>query len=156
MATEQQKYANRARLWGLTVVGMTMGIWEMVEEASVALSPQIGAQILNMLEKQLGLEVAGEKPEHLLVELGRIFVDEYGYASEAKVESTDKTLRVTLENAVGTPEFAMLKERGVEKLFSHPFFCAGLAAFARLGLKARGNVETDVAAKRQVITYELI
>lgn len=156
MATEQQKYANRARLWGLTVVGMTMGIWDMVEESSLALSPQIGAQILTMLEKQLGLEIAGEKPEHLLIELGRIFVDEYGFASEAKVESADKTLRVTLENAVGTPEFAMMKEHGVEKAFSHPFFCAGLASLTRLGLKARGSVEIDATAKRYVITYELI
>jgi hypothetical protein len=156
MATEQQKYANRARLWGLTVVGMTMGIWDMVEEASVALSPQIGAQLLTMLEKQLGLEIAGEKPDHLLVELGRIFVDEYGYASEVKVAGADKSFQVTMENAVGTAEFAMMKARGVEKAFSHPFFCAALAAFARLGLKARGEVVADAANKRIVINFELI
>jgi actin-like ATPase involved in cell morphogenesis len=156
MANEQQKIANRARLWGLTVVGMTIGIWEMVEETSVALSPQIGAQILAMAEKQLGLEIAGEKPEHLLVELGRIFVDEYGYASEIKVEGTDKTFRVFLENVVGFPETVMMKERGVEKAFSNPFFCAGLAALARLGLKVRGSLDIDVANRRFIVTYEVI
>jgi len=156
MATDQQKFANRARLWGLTVMGMTLGIWDMVEETSLTLSPQIGSQTLAEMEKQLGLEIAGEKPEHLLNELGRIFVDEYGFASEARVESNAKTFKVTLENAVGTPEWAMMKERGVAKAFSHPFFCTGLAALSRIGLKCRGSVETDAAAKRYVITFEAV
>jgi len=156
MATEEAKLANRARLWGLATLGMTYGVWELIQESSTALSPAIGESIVKEMEKALGLEIAGEKPEHILIELGRIFVDEYGFATEAKVEQTDKGFRVTLVNAVGTPEFSAIKESGVEKLFSHPFYCAGLAVLARLGVKARGDVLIDKTAKCHVITYELV
>jgi hypothetical protein len=156
MATEEAKLVNRARLWGLTALGMTFGIWELIQESSTALSPTIGEAIVKEMEKALGLEIAGEKPEHILVELGRIFVDEYGFATEAKVEKTDKGFRVTLANAVGTPEFLGIQEHGVEKLFSHPFYCAGLAVLARLGVKARGDVMIDKAAKSHIVTFEIV
>ncbi len=156
MATDLEKNAHRARMWGLTTTSMTFGIWEMVEELATSLTPIIGAQLLGELEKQLGLEIAGEKPADLFVELGRIFVDELGFGSEVKVENADKTIRITFQHAVGSPEYAMLKERGVEKLFSHPFLCTGIAALARMGIKARGNVEVDKAANSQTITFELL
>jgi hypothetical protein len=156
MATEEAKLANRARMWGLTTVGMTYGVWELIQESATALSPTIGESIVKEMEKALGLEIAGEKPEHILIELGRIFVDEYGFATEAKVEKTDKGFRVTFVNAVGTPEFSALKENGVEKLFSHPFYCAGLAVLARLGVKARGDVLIDKAAKSHIVTFEIV
>jgi hypothetical protein len=156
MASEQDKLAHRVRLWGLTVMGMGEGIWDMVQESSMTLSPTIGAATLAEIEKQLGLEIAGEKPEDILTELGRIFVDEYGYATEAKVERTGNNLRVTLSNAAGTPEFAAVQSRGVEKLFFQPYFCTGLAALARLGQKARGTVEINAAAKSQTVTFELL
>ncbi|HEX2981839.1 MAG TPA: hypothetical protein VHO48_16380 [Anaerolineaceae bacterium] len=156
MATEQEKTGNRARMWGLTVAGMTMGIWDMVEESAVSLSPGIGEQILKMAEKQLGLEIAGESPRHILIELGRIFVDEYGFCSEALVEGEEPSLKVTLKNAVGVPEYVGLRAQGLEKPFSHPFYCTGLAALARLGKRARGNVEMDLASKTAVITYDIL
>ncbi len=156
MATEQEKSARRARLWGLTAIGLTLGIWDMVQESALALSPSIGQAILADMEKTFGLELAGEKPEDVLTEMGRICVDESGFATEAKVEKTDNALQVTLVNAVGTAEFADLQEKGVEKLFSHPFYCAGLAALARQGCKARGSVEIDRAHNTHLIRFELL
>ncbi len=156
MATEQEKSARRARLWGLTTIGLTLGIWDMVQESALTLSLPIGKAILSDMEKTMGLELAGEKPEDILVEIGRICIDEGGFASEAKVEKTDKGLQVTLISAVGTSEFADLVEKGVEKLFSHPFYCVCLAALARLGCKARGTVEIDKARNNQVFCFELL
>ena len=109
-----------------------------------------------MLEKNLGLEIAGEKPEDILVEMGRIFVDEFGFAREVKVEDQGNVHIVTLEGAVGSPEFSQLRASGVEKLFSHPFLCAGLAALKRLGVKSRAEIEIDVPNSRQVIRYEFL
>ncbi len=156
MTAEVEKITQRARLWGLVSIGMTLGIWDMVEESSVSLSPVIGKVILHEIEKNLGLEIAGEKPENMLVELGRIFVDEFGIASEVKVENTNSGLQATLVNAVGTPEFAALQEKGVEKLFSQPYYCAGLAALARQGCKVRGSVEVDKSHNSQVVRFELL
>ena len=39
MATDQEKIANRARMWGLTVMGMSAGIWEMVENLPFLFRP---------------------------------------------------------------------------------------------------------------------
>lgn len=156
MATEVEKVTHRARLWGLVSIGMTLGIWDMVQESAVSLSPVIGKVILQEIEKNLGLEVAGERPEDMLIELGRIFVDEFAIATEVRVENANNGLQATLVNAVGTPEFTALQEKGVEKLFSQPFYCAGLAALARLGCKARGSVEIDKAHNSQVIRFDLL
>jgi len=156
MANEQQKYLNRTRLWGLTTLGMALGIWEMVEESATSLSPMIGKQVLEMAEKQLGLEVAGEKPEDVLTELARIFIDEFGYAVDSKVERADKTISISFKNAVGTSEFNLLKQAGAEKLFCHPYMCAGLAVLSRMGIKARWDVTIDVATGSQTVTYELL
>ncbi len=155
MASELDKATHRARLWGLVSIGMTLGIWDMVEESSVSLSPVIGKVILQEIEKNLGLEIAGEKPDNILIELGRIFVDEFGIATEVKVENTNGVLQATLINAVGTAEFSALQEKGVEKLFSQPFYCAGLAALSRQGCKVRGTVALDKAQNSQVVRFEM-
>ena len=156
MANEQLKITNRARLWGLIVLGMSQGIWEMVEESASSLTPMIGAWVLQEAEKQLGLEIAGEKAEDVLTELARIFVDEFGYAVESKVERADKTISISFKNAVGTPEFSRLIQSGMDKLFFHPYMCAGLAALARMGVKARWEVTLDAATSGQMVTFELL
>lgn len=156
MATEQEKLTSRVRLWGLTAMGLTLGIWDMVQEASFGISPAIGEVILRDTEKRLGLEIAGEKPEDILTELGRVLVDECGFAAESKLEKTEKGFNLTFINSVGVAEFAALRERGVEKLFSHPVLCAGIAALGRLGLKTRGDVAIDVATKTQIVTFEIL
>jgi hypothetical protein len=156
MATDADKFANRARLWGLVTVAMTLGIWEIIEESAVTISPMIGNSLLQMLEKNLGFELAGEKPENMLVELSRIFIDELGYGSEAKVEGSDKNFKLTIINAVGLPEFQALADRGVTKPFSNPIYCTGIAAMNRLGYKCRAKVEIDLATRTQTTYFELI
>lgn len=156
MATEADKYSNRAKLWGAVVAAMTLGIWEIVEESSVTISPIIGAVLLKSLEATAGFEVAGEKPEHMLVELGRILVDEYGYGTEAKVEGNDKSFKLTIVNAVGMQEAAALAARGVTKPFSNPVYCTGIAAMNRLGFKCRARVEFDQENKSQITYFDLL
>jgi hypothetical protein len=156
MATDIDKYALRARMWGMVVVAMTQGIWDIVEESSVTLSPMIGESLLSLLEKSAGFELAGEKPENMLVELGRILVDEFGYATEAKVEVKDKTYTLILSNAVGLPEFKALETKGITKPFSNPVFCTGIAAMARLGYKCRAKMDIDLEKKIMTTVFELV
>lgn len=156
MTTDLEKAINSARLWGFSLMGMTLGIWDMVEESAASLSPQIGSQLLSMLEAQFHFKPAGETPEVLLTELGQIFVNEFAFASKVELECMDKTLRVLFTKAVGTAEFNLMKERGVEKLFSHPFLCVGIAALSRLGYKARGSVDVDPVAQATTVSFELL
>ena len=156
MGTEQQKLENRARLWGLTVTGMTMGIWGMVEESATSLAPGVGTQILEMVESKLGKKIDAQKPDEVLRQLGGVFIDEFGYAKDVKVEGADKQIRVSFSKAISAPEFALLAERGVKKIFSHPFMSAGVAALSRLGQKVRWTVEVDAAGGNETITYDLL
>jgi len=45
------------------------------------------------------LEIAGEKPEDVLTEIGRLFVDEFGFASS--VDITEQWLDHHLRDALG-------------------------------------------------------
>jgi hypothetical protein len=155
MATDQEKITRREALWALTVSGMTLGIWEMVEESATAISPYIGNALLPMIEKQLGLEIAGGKPADLITEIGRIFVDEFGYASEAKVTATDKAVTIVLKNALGMKEGAALSAT-VKKQFANPVLCVGMAALVRAGMKCRSDSSWDVPNNSQIVSFELL
>jgi hypothetical protein len=156
MGTEQQKLENRARLWGLTVTGMTMGIWGMVEESATSLAPGVGSQILEMVESKLGKKIDAAKPDEILRQLGRVFIEEFGYAADVKVEGADNQIRVSFQKAISAPEFALLAQRGVKKIFSHPFMSAGVAALSRIGQKARWMVEIDPAGGNETVTFDLL
>jgi hypothetical protein len=156
MVTEQQKLENRARLWGLTVSGMTLGIWGMVEESATSLAPGIGTQILEMLESKQGRKVDGQTPDEIIRQLGSLFVEEFGYAADAKVDTADKQVRIAFSRTISAPEFAQLQQKGVKKLFSHPFMSAAIAALSRQGQKARWDVAIDAAGGNETITFDLL
>jgi hypothetical protein len=155
MATEEAKRNNTIQLMQLMLTGYTLGIWELVGESANALSPIIGNQLLGMVEKQLGLEIAGEKPENTLTELGRLFVDEFGFGTESKVEQTEKTIKITFINAAGVKEMAQMAQAGLTP-FGNPFMCTGLACLNRVGLKARGDVVADVKSNTVTVIFELL
>jgi hypothetical protein len=156
MVTEEKKLENRAQLWGMTVTGMTLGIWGMVEESATSLAPQIGSQILEMMETKLGKKIDSTKPEEALQQLGRLFVEEFGYAADAKMDVAEKRIRVSFSKTISAPEFAMLEQRGVKRIFSHPFMSAGVAVLSRIGQKARWTVEIDTSGGNETITFDLL
>jgi hypothetical protein len=156
MGNEQKQLENRARLWGLTVTGLTMGIWGMVEESATSLAPGVGKQILEMVETQMGKKIDAAKPDEAIGQLAKVFVDEFGYASAVKVEGADKQVKVSFTKAISAPEFGLLAGRGVKKIFSHPFMSAGMAALGRLGARARWDVAVDPASGNETITFDLI
>jgi hypothetical protein len=155
MANDPQFHENRARLWSMTVTGMTLGIWGMVEESSTSLAPKIGAHILEVMETSMGRKVDSQKPDEVIRQLSALFINTFGYAADAKVESAEKQIRVLFSKPVNAPEFVLLEQRGVKRDFSHPFMCAGMAALARLGQKARWTTAVDPAGGSELITFDL-
>ncbi len=136
---------------------MTWGIWEMVEDASVALSPAIGAAILEMMEKQIGFEIAGENPRDAFIELGRIFIDEFGYAAEVKATVEDNKFTFVFSSPVGLPESRALEAKGVKKAFSNPVYCVGIALLKRFGYKCRVTTQDfNLEANTITLTFEAI
>lgn len=153
MATDDKKKANQLRLMGITMRGVALGIWDVVGETASSLGPSIGAQTLEVLEKEMGLEIAGEKPEDVLTEIGRLFVDEFGFAERVDVDSSSGSVSMVVNNCKMAALTGKLIDDGVDP-FICPYRNTGLAALKRLGLHARARVAFD-PAKGSVITFEL-
>jgi hypothetical protein len=156
MVTEQQKSDSRARLWGLVVTGMTLSIWSSMEESSTSLARGIGMHILEAVEKNQGKKIDAQKPDEAIRQLAGVFVNDFGYAADSKVEAAENQIRVSFSKPISVPEFAMLEQRGVQKLFSHPFMSTGVAVLSRLGQKVRWTVGIDAAGGNETVTFDLV
>ena len=76
MATEEEKKRNLARINAMIIYGLEKGLWDLLGESALAISAVVGVGMLEKLEQTMGLEIAGEEPQDILTEIGRIFVDE--------------------------------------------------------------------------------
>lgn len=157
MTSEQEKAANLSTLLGMMTYAMVIGVWTMVEESSATLSPKIGDVLIGAGESSMGLKITAEKPDEILTQIGRFFVDSLGYCKDFKLEPNGNTFKVSLLDAIGTPETeALIKQHGITKLFSNPYMCMCLSALAKVGKKSRWLYENDVAGNKQIITFELL
>lgn len=154
MASEEKKKANQLRLMGFTMRGVALGIWDIVGETASSLGPRIGEQTLEVMEKEMGLEIAGEKPEDVLTEIGRLFVDEFGFCESVNVEPGSDTITMTVNKCLMATLTGKLIDDGVDP-FICPYRNAGLAALKRLGVKTRTKVNFE-PGKGSIITFELM
>jgi hypothetical protein len=155
MATEEQKKANQLRLANLTLFGITAGFWELLGDTALAIGPQIGEQVLKVMEKEMGLEIAGEKPEEVLTEIARLFVDEFGFASNIEVVTEGNTITMKVHNCLNRSLTDRLMEAGVEKPFICPIMNSGFVAMRRLGIKAHPDVVKWTEGNGSIITFRL-
>lgn len=156
MATDEQKKANMLRLARLTLYGLTAGIWDLLGEGALGLSHLIGSEILPVLEKEMGLELAGESLVDIANEVGRIAVDEFGFASEVEVTGDGDKIIMKVRNCANRKLTDDLMAAGVSKPFICPFLCIADAVFERMGEKAMSSVEKWEEGKGSIITFELI
>jgi hypothetical protein len=155
MATEEQKKLNQMRLLELIVTGLTTSVWDMVGDSAYVFSKSIGENILQVMEKEMGLEIAGESIEDIGTEIVRIFVDEFGLVEsiERKVDGNISTSMV--KNYIGYQTLKKLMDAGVEQPFTDPIMCTGQAVLHRMGIKARARAEVWEEGKGILIHYEL-
>jgi len=156
MDTDIEKVLVRARIWGTIVLAMTMGVWELVEESAMSLSPTIGDFLMNFLENKFGIKINGVEPKGIMEELGEAFVSGLNYADSYTVEQSGNTITVTQVNALGTKDFAVLANYWGEKQFSNAFYCAGISALIEAGKKVHGDIIMDAATSNQIITFEVM
>jgi hypothetical protein len=142
------------RLAKLTLYGLTTGIWDLLGEGSLGLSRLIGAQILPVLEKEMGLELGGESLVDVATEVGRLAVDEFGLAEDVEVSGDEDKIVLKVRRYGLYRLFNDLVTAGVEKVFIEPFLCTGLAILDRKGIKATSSAETWVEGKGVTITFE--
>ncbi len=153
MATDEQKKMNYIRLTSMTLLSLSMSVWDMLGETSFVFSKDMGIRILAMLEKEMGLEIAGETPENVLMEVGRIFVDEFGYASDIDIDVSDTKIVVKVKNTTNFVYNQQLIEAGVDKPFTDPLMNACEAALLRMNYKMHQSIELWPEQKGSIITF---
>ena len=156
MATEEQKKANQLRLAKLSLLGLAASVWDMVGDSAYAFSKGMGEHILPVLEKEMGLELTGESLVDIVTEVGRLFVDEFGFAESVEVSGDDNVITLKVKNCANRKLTDDLMATGVERPFICPFLCVGEAILHRAGKRARGTVEKWVEGNGSIITFELI
>ena len=156
MATEEQKKASQLRLANMIIYGLTVSVWDMVGESAYVFSKGMGDVILPVLEKEMGLELAGESHLDVATEVGRIVVDELGIAKDIEITGDSDNLVMKLREYTLRPLYDNLAAAGVEKPFIDPVMCIGEAVLHRMGQKCRFDIENWDEGKGSIITFELI
>jgi len=154
MATDEVKKKNQYRLMSMALTGLASGVWGTLGDSAFAFSGPMGNQILGIMEKEMGLEVAGESPEDVMTEIGRIFVDEFGFASDITVEATgEEEFTVKVKNCINRNYTDKLMEAGVEKPFICPILNSCQAALRRMGYRMREDVVKWTDGNGSIITF---
>lgn len=154
MATDEQKKQNRLRLTEMSLLSLSTSTWNILGDTAFSFSGPMGRQILNIMEKEMGLEVAGEDPQDVLLEISRIFVDEFGFASDITIDAKDEShFEVRVRNCVNRSLTDKLMDAGVDKPFICPIMNACQSALRRMGYKMHEDVEKWVDGNGSIITF---
>jgi len=157
MASEEQKKLNRYRLVSLSFASFAMATWQMLGESSFLLTSLVGDNTLNVMEKEMGLEIAGNSPKEVMMEISRILIDEFGFADDIEVTGDDEkiiTLKVKQCSYRDYTDFLM--KNGVEKPFLCPVLTTCQAGLKRMGYKMKDNIEEWREERGSIITFERI
>jgi hypothetical protein len=155
MATEEAKKVNQYRLMSMALTGLASGVWDTLGDSAFAFSGPMGRQILGVMEKEMGLEVAGETPEEVIAEIGRIFVDEFGFAGNITVHTPGPDhIEVRVHNCINRRYTDQLAAAGVEKPFICPILNASQAALRRMGYKMHEDVQKWTEGNGSIITFK--
>jgi peroxiredoxin family protein len=155
MANEEQKKTNQIRLVNLALLSLAAGAWDTLGESAFSFSGPMGHEVLKVMEKEMGLEIAGEDAHSVMMEISRIFVDEFGFASSIEVEEVAPDhFQLKVRNCVNRSFTDKLMAAGVEKPFICPILNACSAAMRRMGYKYRGDVNKWVEGNGSIIEFK--
>jgi hypothetical protein len=137
MATDREKKERLVEIFNVVVYGLARGLWDLFGEASFATTNSIGDQVLDLLERNAGLEIHGENPEVILTEVERLLVDEIGAMSEAEVVKDGNIISMACTHCFLRQATKDLEEVDVQPFACVPMTIAAAAMRKRLGTKHR-------------------
>ncbi len=135
MATEEEKKRNLARINAMIIYGLEKGLWDLFGDSALATTSTVGEGMLEIMEKTMGLEITGEDPQDILTEIGRIFIDEIGIATDFDIVKEGDNVDFDVKNCVLMHVEKDLLADGI-KPFMCPYLNIATAAMRkRLGAK---------------------
>ncbi len=143
MATEEAKKQNTLRMAGMLMQVLAAEVWDTLGETSIALSRGMGDALLEMFEKEQGLEIAGENPEDVAREVDRIFCDELGFGKDItfEVNYEKKQAIVLVKGCINAQNTEKIIAAGARYNFTCPIMLVYSALMRRSGEKGRVAIE---------------
>lgn len=156
MATEEQKKKNIMRLMTLMIKGLAKSLYELFGESAYATMTEVGKELLEIMEKEQGLEIAGENPKDVITEIGRIFCDEMGFIESFTVAEDGKSVSLSLNKCQGWNLTQEILKTGVDVPFTCPIMNVGQAALTRMGKVAHKKIEPIPETRGSKITFTYV
>lgn len=157
MATEIEKKQRTLKVFNVVMFGMIEGLWDLFGESSFATVHSIGDRLVEVLEREAGLEIEGEDPEAVLVEVTRLLVDEVGTMTEGQVVIEGNKISIACQECVLREATGWLEEAGVQPFACLPMNIAAAAMRKRLGSRHRVlGRDWDAETQTCTIHFEMI
>jgi hypothetical protein len=157
MATEAEKRQRLLKVFNIGMYGMIKGLWDLFGDTSMATANSIGAMMLATVEKESGLEIAGENPEDILQEIVRLLVDEVGTMSAGTVQMNGDRVSIACKECFLREATGWLEAEGVQPFACLPMGLSAAAMRKRLGVKHRLLGRTwDADTQTCTISFALI
>ncbi len=155
MATEEQKKIRQMKLFNEMIFGLAKGMWELFGEGSLGVCAEIGEEIIEEMEHDMGLEIRGENPQDMLTELERILIDEVGACQGADLKIKDNRIDIFIEDCILLHASSDLQKEGIPPFTCVPMMIAAAALRERLGLKER-LIGITIEGNKCDIAFEMI
>lgn len=156
MATEEQKKKNMMRMMTLMIAGMAKALYDLFGETAYATMGEVGKSLLKIMEDEMGLEVSGEDPQEVLLEIGRIFADEMGFIADFSVEGDDGEMRLLVDKCAGWNLTQSILKHGVDVPFTCPIMNVAQAALLKMGKHAQKDIAPRPEVHGSIITFKMI
>jgi hypothetical protein len=138
MATEDQKKERLLKVFNISMYGLIGGLWDLFGESSFATINSVGDKILETMERESGLEIQGESPKDILMEVSRLLADEIGTMKSGKVVMTDDgKVSMACEHCFLREATGWLEADGVQPFACVPMNISAAAMRKRLNAKHR-------------------
>ncbi len=137
MATMEEKKLRQLRLFNNIIYGFASGLYGLFGDTALATMNDIGAGVLRDMENELGLEIAGEDPEDILMEIERLLIDEYGLVDDVEFNKEGDEVYMTCQGCLLWKATESLQEDDIPPYTCAPMMMASTALRKRLGVKRK-------------------
>jgi hypothetical protein len=158
MATDAEKQQRLLKVFNISMYGLINGLWDLFGESSFATVNSVGDRILSTMEKESGLEIQGENPRDILLEVTRLLADEIGTMKSGTVTMTeDGKVSIACEKCFLREATSWLEADGVQPFACVPMNISAAAMRKRLGTRHRVlGRKWDPATETCTIEFELV
>ncbi len=157
MATMEEKKLRQLRLFNNIIYGFASGLYELFGDTALATMDDIGKGVLEDMENELGLEIAGEDPEDILTEIERLLLDEYGLVDAVEFKKEGQSVELTCQGCLLWKATESLQKDDIPPYTCAPMMMASTALKKRLGVRRRFvSLNQELDDRVCHVTFELV